>query len=96
MLFITMDGAPRRLRVNGTASIAADDPLLGQTVGAQMIVRVSARAIFPNCPRYIPDLASGEAAAHAPRAGIEAPAVAWKQFEAFSDVVPPVRDTFRG
>ena len=27
------------------------------TVGAQMIVRVQARAIFPNCPRYIPQLA---------------------------------------
>jgi uncharacterized protein len=30
------------------------DPLLGETVGAQLIVRVEARAIFPNCPRYIP------------------------------------------
>ena len=42
--------APRRC--------SRDDPLLGQTVGAQMIVRVTARAIFPNCPRYIPKHAS--------------------------------------
>jgi len=26
-------------------------------VGAQLIVRIKARAIFPNCPRYIPKLA---------------------------------------
>ena len=46
---------------SGCASTAArrvsdDDPLLGETVGAQLIVRVTARAIFPNCPRYIPDM----------------------------------------
>lgn len=96
MLFIAMDGAPRRLRVNGTASIDRADPLLGQIVGAQMIVRVAAAAIFPNCPRYIPDLATGEAARHAPRAGIETPEAEWKQFEGFADVVPPARETYKG
>lgn len=96
LLFIAMDGTPKRLRVNGEATIARDDPLLGQTVGAQMIVRVSAHAIFPNCPRYIPDLAAGEPARHAPRPGVETPEAEWKSFEAFADVVPPVRDTFRG
>jgi hypothetical protein len=96
LLFIAMDGTPKRLRVNGEATIARDDPLLGRTVGAQMIVRVAARAIFPNCPRYIPDLAAGEPARHAPRLGVETPEAEWKSFEAFADVVPPVRDTFRG
>jgi len=96
LLFIAMDGAPKRLRVNGAATIARDDPLLGQTVGAQMIVRVKAQAIFPNCPRYIPDLATGEAALHAPRAGIETPEAGWKSMDTFADVVPPVRDTFKG
>src|SRR5581483_10471293 len=37
MLFIAMHGKPRRLRVNGEASISDKDPLLGQTIGAQMI-----------------------------------------------------------
>jgi uncharacterized protein len=96
LLFIAMDGAPRRLRVNGKASTEANDPLLGQTVGAQMIVRVRPWAIFPNCPRYVPDLATGEASAYAPRAGIETPAPGWKTMETFADVIPPVRDTFRG
>jgi len=96
LLFIAMDGAPKRLRVNGTAKVVRDDPLLGETVGAQMIVRVTARAIFPNCPRYIPDLAAGEVSAYAPRAGIDPPDPGWKAMDTFADVVPPVRDTFRG
>src|SRR5215475_8721426 len=36
MLLIAMHGEPQRLRVNGEASISDKDPLLAQTVGAQM------------------------------------------------------------
>jgi hypothetical protein len=49
LLFIAMHGKPQRLRVNGGARVSDTDPLLGETVGAQLIVRVTARAIFPNC-----------------------------------------------
>ena len=52
MLFIDFE-SPRRLRVNGRASVHADDPLLAEFVGAQLIVRVEVAAAFPNCPRYI-------------------------------------------
>ena len=54
LLFIDLHDRPRRLRVNGSATVSREDPLLAETVGAQLIVRVQARAIFPNCPRYIP------------------------------------------
>ena len=57
LLFIDFQ-KPRRLRVNGTVSFSRNDPLLARTVGAQLIVRVTARAIFPNCPRYIPTCSS--------------------------------------
>src|SRR6202042_2653422 len=56
LLFIATPGRPQRLRVNGMATVNRRDPLLASTVGAQMIVRVTARVIFPNCPRYIPDM----------------------------------------
>ena len=56
LLFIALHGRPRRMRVTGTARVDRDDPLLATTVGAQMMVRVTARAIFPNCPRYIPSM----------------------------------------
>jgi hypothetical protein len=42
MLFIALHGKPRRLRVNGTATVSNKDPLLERTVGAQLMVRVSA------------------------------------------------------
>ena len=47
LLFIAMNDKPKRLRVNGSARVSDADPLLGETVGAQLIVRVEARAIFP-------------------------------------------------
>jgi predicted pyridoxine 5'-phosphate oxidase superfamily flavin-nucleotide-binding protein len=53
LLFIAMHDKPKRLRVNGSARVSDADPLLQETIGAQLIVRVEARAIFPNCPRYI-------------------------------------------
>ena len=69
LLFIDLHERPRRLRVNGEASVSREDPLLAQTVGAQMIVRVKVRAIFPNCPRYIPKMQLVEPSMYAPQPG---------------------------
>jgi predicted pyridoxine 5'-phosphate oxidase superfamily flavin-nucleotide-binding protein len=96
LLFIALHGQPRRLRVNGRATVADDDPLMAETVGAQLIVRVTARAIFPNCPRYIPALQLSEPSIYAPRAGYEPPEPAWKSFDSFKDCVPARRPTFKG
>ena len=95
LLFIDMQ-KPRRLRVNGTATVNRDDPLLTQTVGAQMIVRVNARAIFPNCPRYIPQFTLAEPSIYAPRPGGDFPEPKWKEFADFKDYIHPRQPTFRG
>ena len=96
LLFIAMHGKPRRLRVNGSARVSDNDPLLSDTVGAQLIVRVTARAIFPNCPRYIPTMQSIEPSKYVPRAGQEAPEPAWKGFDDFKDCIHPRQPTFKG
>ncbi|MEO8240924.1 MAG: pyridoxamine 5'-phosphate oxidase family protein [bacterium] len=96
LLFIALHGRPQRLRVNGTATVRRDDPLLEVTVGAQMIVRVTVEAVFPNCPRYLPTLQLVEPSPYTPVAGRVAPEPAWKSFEAFADVVPPRSPTFGG
>jgi predicted pyridoxine 5'-phosphate oxidase superfamily flavin-nucleotide-binding protein len=96
LLFIAMHGRPRRLRISGTARIERDDPLLAQTVGAQMMVRVTASAIFPNCPRYIPQLTLAGESAYTPRPGEDFVEPAWKAFEPFRDAVHPRAPTFRG
>jgi predicted pyridoxine 5'-phosphate oxidase superfamily flavin-nucleotide-binding protein len=96
LLFIAMHGKPRRLRVNGMANVSDRDPLLSETVGAQLIVRVTARAIFPNCPRYIPTMQSIEPSIYTPRAGQDAPEPAWKGFADFKDCIHPRQPTFKG
>jgi len=96
LLFIALHGSPKRLRVNGTATVSRDDPLMESAVGAQLIVRVEARAIFPNCPRYIPAFELVEPSVYAPKAGVDPPEPAWKDFDLFKDVVPPRQPTFRG
>lgn len=87
LLFIAMGDRPRRLRVNGIASVSRDDPAIGAFTGAQLLIRVRARAIFPNCPRYIPD--GDTPSAYVPRAGVAPVEPAWKSFEEFRDAVPP-------
>jgi hypothetical protein len=96
LLFIAMHGSPKRLRVNGRATVSHDDPLIAETIGAQLIVRVAARAIFPNCPRYIPAMQLAEPSIYAPRVGHEPPEPAWKGFDAFKDCVHPRQPTFKG
>ena len=87
LLFIDFE-RPRRLRVNGHARIEDDDPLLAHYAGAQLVVRVKAERIFPNCPRYIHKMTLAEPSPYVPRAGCTAPVPAWKRFEMFSDVLP--------
>ena len=96
LLFIAMHGKPKRLRVNGTAKVDRDDPLMRHTVGAQLIVRVAARAIFPNCPRYIPTMQLVEPSVYTPMPGCEPVEPAWKGFDIFKDVVHPRQPASRG
>jgi predicted pyridoxine 5'-phosphate oxidase superfamily flavin-nucleotide-binding protein len=93
LLFIDMGEKPRRLRVNGTATVSRDDPLVQSFSGAQLLIRVRAQAIFPNCPRYIVTPASTGSSKHSPRPGYEPPEPAWKTFDDFKDYVHPRQKT---
>jgi uncharacterized protein len=88
LLFIDFQ-AQRRMRVNGTASINADDNLLSSYPEAQFVVRVTATEIFPNCPRYIHKLELVERSRFVPHAGVETPEPEWKSADWARDVVPP-------
>ena len=87
LLFIDFE-RPNRLRVNGSAVVVEDDPLRASFAGAQLVVRVRAVRIFPNCPRYIHRMAISEASPYVPRAGYTPPIPRWKRFDEFSDVLP--------
>ncbi len=92
LLFIDLE-KPRRLRVNGTAKVNRDDPLLMLTAGAQLIVRVTAKAIFPNCPRYIPTMTLANPSKYTPVAGTAPEEPGWKTFPDFKDVIHPRHPT---
>ena len=96
LLFISLHGTPKRLRVNGSARVRDDDPLLKETVGAQLIVRLEARAIFPNCPRYIPDMQMTGPSIYTPQPHCDPPEPAWKSFDIFKDAVHPRQPTWKG
>lgn len=87
LLFIDFE-SPKRLRVNGEAVVLDDAATLARHHGAQLVVRVRAGRIFPNCPRYIHRAAGAELSADAPRPGHEPPAAAWKSMAIVADVLP--------
>ena len=87
LLFMDFE-KPKRLRVNGVASIDFADPLVGSFVGAQLVVRVRAEHIFPNCPRYIHRMTLEEVSVYAPAPAHEPPVPEWKKMDAFRDYLP--------
>lgn len=87
LLFLDFE-TPKRLRVNGTAALSSDDPLLPEFPGAVFMVRVTAQKIFPNCPRYIHKMQLVDYSVYAPRESYTPPVPAWKTFEVFRDALP--------
>lgn len=77
LLFIDWERGTR-LRFNGIASVAADDPLADSYPGAQLVVRVRARAVFANCRRYVHRYQLVERSTFVPSAAGDAPVPDWK------------------
>jgi predicted pyridoxine 5'-phosphate oxidase superfamily flavin-nucleotide-binding protein len=87
LLFIDFEQR-RRLRLNGVASVSGDDPLLADFPEAQLIVRVEAGEVFPNCPRYIHEYRLVRRSRFVPREDCRTPVPAWKTREWSHDVLP--------
>lgn len=87
LLFIDFE-RQRRMRVDGTASIDPEDALLHEWPEAQFVVRVAARHVYPNCPRYIHRLQLVERSSFVPRPRQATPIPTWKQSEWAADVLP--------
>jgi uncharacterized protein len=97
LLFIDFEGR-KRVRLNGTASVDADDPLLREYPEAQLIVRVEATDVFANCPRYIHEYRLVQRSRFVPRAERETPVPEWKRSEWARDLLPkgdPAQDPTR-
>lgn len=84
LLFIDFEN-PRRLRLHGTATISADDPLLGDYHEASLVVRVAVRNVFTNCARYIHQYTKQARSKHVPQADVETPMADWKRINEFQE-----------
>jgi uncharacterized protein len=87
ILFIDFEGR-KRMRLNGEASVADDDPLFADYPEAQLIVRIHATEVFPNCPRYIHEYKLVKRSRFVPKRECETPVPSWKQSEWAHDVLP--------
>ncbi|MFK7942151.1 MAG: pyridoxamine 5'-phosphate oxidase family protein, partial [Paracoccaceae bacterium] len=88
LLFMRLDGTSHRLRVNGTAELIYNEQSLSAFTGAKVLVRLTADEIFPNCPRYIPDLAQGQPSEYLPAAGEPLAKPVWKDRDYIRDILP--------
>jgi hypothetical protein len=57
-------------------------------VGAQFMVRVRVRQVFPNCPRYIHRMSLVERSRFVPRDDAPPPVPDWKRAEWARDALP--------
>ena len=76
-----------RLRVNGKASLHDEHEALASYPGALRIVEVAVEHIFPNCPRYIPQMELVQPSRHLPEAGQPQPTPAWKELPPIAELL---------
>ena len=88
LLFIDFEH-PHRLRVQGTASVRRDDPLLAEFPGADLLVRVAVSEIFVNCSRYVHRYQRVAPSRYVPRAACETPFAEWKRIDVVQEALPP-------
>ena len=87
MLFIDFETGGR-LRLDGRATVDPDDRLASEWPGAQFAVRVTPRAVYPNCPRYIHRYTLVERSPFVPRGEAPPPVPDWKRSQWACDVLP--------
>jgi predicted pyridoxine 5'-phosphate oxidase superfamily flavin-nucleotide-binding protein len=87
LLFMDLE-KPFRLRVQGTATVAANDPLLASWQEAQLVVRVAVTHLFPNCPRYVHRYARVASSRYVPRPTVETPFAGWKRIDLVQEELP--------
>jgi hypothetical protein len=87
LLFISFE-TPHRIRVQGTATISRNDPLMSEYKEADFIVRVTLSELWQNCPRYIHQRTKVRDSRYVPREHCETPLAEWKRLDLVQDVLP--------
>jgi len=87
MLFINFE-KPERLRVQGTATVSDDDPLIGEYKEVKFMVRVKVDAVWINCPRYVHRMQKVKESRYVPREDSQTPLAGWKRIDIVQGVLP--------
>jgi uncharacterized protein len=90
LLFVEFGEDPKKLRVNGRAALEyanATDP-------TEIIVTVTIEDIFPNCPRYLPEVRNTGQSVYNPAPGYVPPDPFWKSKPDLEPFLPQI-DTKR-
>jgi predicted pyridoxine 5'-phosphate oxidase superfamily flavin-nucleotide-binding protein len=91
LLFIDFE-SPNRRRVQGTASLHRDHPLMAAYPEAELLVEVAITEVWVNCPRYIHRYEKVQRSEFVPRAGLTTPVAPWKRLR---DLQPVLTDADR-
>lgn len=87
LLFLRFDAKSSRLRISGRARIDESPEAIAGLPGARRLIRVTAEHIFPNCPRYIPQLEFIAESVYSPRPDHTPPEPDWKSRDFVRDVL---------
>jgi uncharacterized protein len=88
LLFVKFDGKSSRIRINGKASIHTEKEFLERHYGAKSAVRIECE-IYPNCPRYVPNLGDTASSPYVPRKDeAPPPAPEWKRRDYIREILP--------
>jgi uncharacterized protein len=87
MLFIDFD-TPNRLRVQGSASVERNHPLMREYPEALFLVQVAVERVWINCARYIHKRVKVQESKYVPKTGCETPIPSWKRIDLVQDALP--------
>ena len=88
LLFIKFDRKSLRIIINEHATIHRNSNSIKNHYGAKFVVGIKCE-IYPNCPRYIPNLDNKTPSVYVPREGQGiSPAPEWKRRDYIKNILP--------
>jgi predicted pyridoxine 5'-phosphate oxidase superfamily flavin-nucleotide-binding protein len=80
---------PNRLRLQGTARMVTEHPLMAEYTEAKYLVIVEVTKAWINCPRYIHRFEKVSQSHYVPRPGRATPLASWKRLDIIQDALAP-------
>ena len=76
-----------RVRINGKATLHDAHEAIVDYPGAKRIVEVDVEHVYPNCPRYVPEMVMKAPSRHIPEEGQDQPVPEWKKLPPIAELL---------